>query len=377
LKITKGIFAALVFSTGMVMAGCGMNENEPSAVKQEIGEKLKVYTTIYPLEDFTNKIGGEYVEVVSVFPANADAHTYEPSTKEMVKMAEADMFIFSGAGIEGFADKAAETLNKENVKIVKAAEGIKLIEADHNHDHVHDHEENESEAHSHGDEHDVDSDHHEEDEGHQHSDDDAHHEDQHAEENHGHNDDHGEEKHSAEEHSNHGSLDPHVWLDPSLAIELAYSINHALADLLPEHEKAFEENYQLLKKDLEKLDQEFKEEIETAASKHLLVAHAAYGYWENRYGIEQIAISGLSPTQEPSQKTLMNIVEESKAHNLQYVMFEKNVSPKVAEIIREEIGATPLTLYNLESITEEDRKNGEDYFSLMRGNLETLKTALN
>jgi zinc transport system substrate-binding protein len=59
------------------------------------------------------------------------------------------------------------------------------------------------------------------------------------------------------------------------------------------------------------------------------------------------------------------------------VIFEQNVSPKVAKIIQEEIGAKSLTLHNLEAVTEENIKQKDDYFSIMRKNLETIKKALN
>jgi zinc transport system substrate-binding protein len=111
-------------------------------------------------------------------------------------------------------------------------------------------------------------------------------------------------------------------------------------------------------------------------TKYLLVTHAAYGYWEQRYGLEQIGISGLSPTQEPSQKELTEVIEESKEHNLKYVIFEQNVSSKVAEVIQKEIGAETLQLHNLEAATKEDIQNHEDYFSLMKKNLETIKKAI-
>ena len=180
-----------------------------------------------------------------------------------------------------------------------------------------------------------------------------------------------------EENGAHSDLDPHVWLDPILSIDLANNIKNSLSNLLPEHASEFEANFNLLKSELEKLDQEFKTTIGSARTKDLLVAHAAYGYWEARYGIEEIAISGLSPTQEPSQKELQAIIEESTEHNIHYVIFEQNVSPKVAKIIQEELGAKSLTLHNLEAITEENIKQKDDYFSIMRRNLETLETALN
>jgi len=146
---------------------------------------------------------------------------------------------------------------------------------------------------------------------------------------------------------------------------------------MPEHASELEANFNQLKSDLEKLDQEFKQTVEGSKTKHILVAHDAYGYWEKRYGIIGIPISGLSPTQEPSQKELQEIITESKEHSIRFVIFEQNVSPNVAEVIQREIGAESLTLHNLESLTDDDIKQKEDYFSIMRKNLATIKTALN
>lgn len=327
MKISK-LVSITFLVVGLILSGCGKIETV-NKIGEEKKEELTVYTTIYPLEDFTQKIGGEYVEVQSIYPPNVDAHNYEPSTKEMITLANSDLFIYTGAGIEGFAEKASETLEKEDVNILKAAEGIELIESSHSDEH-HDDE----------DEH-IDSEIHE-DEGHDHSD-----------------------------------IDPHVWLDPVLSIDLANNIKNSLSKLMPEHATEFETNFNQLKIELEKLDQEYKMTIENSKNKSLLVSHAAYGYWEKRYGIEEIAITGLSPTQEPTQKELQAIIEESTKHNIHYVIFEQNVSPKVAKIIQEELGAESLTLHNLEAVTEENIKQNDDYFSIMRRNLETIKKALN
>jgi zinc transport system substrate-binding protein len=327
-----------VLVLGLIFSGCGKTETVNTS-KEKDKETLTVYTTIYPLQDFTQKIGGEFVDVQSIYPPNVDAHTYEPSTKEMISLANSDLFIYTGAGIEGFAEKASETLNKEDVQVLKAAEGIELIESTH-------------------------SDEHHEDED-EHAESDAH-EDEHAE----------SEEHDEEEHD-HGDLDPHVWLDPVLSIDLANNIKNSLSELMPEHATEFETNFNELKLELEKLNQEYKTTIESSKTKNLLVSHAAYGYWEKRYGIEAIAITGLSPTQEPTQKELQTIIEESTEHNIHYVIFEQNVSPKIAKIIQEEIGAKSLTLHNLEAVTEENIKQKDDYFSIMRRNLEIIKTALN
>ncbi|MBT2689423.1 zinc ABC transporter substrate-binding protein [Bacillus sp. ISL-47] len=355
----KQLAATSILTCSLILAGCGSSETASEGADKENKEALKVYTTIYPLEDFTQKIGGEFVEVQSIYSPNVDAHSYEPSTNDMISLAKSDLFIYTGVGIEGFAEKASKALEKESVKILKAGEGIELIESAHD-EHNHEDEENHSENEGHEGEH-----------GHSESED---HEDEH-----GHSEGHEGEEAESHEHDEHihSDKDPHVWLDPILSIDLANTIKNSLIDLMPEHKSEFEANFNQLKSDLEKLDKEIETTIDSSKTKYILVAHAAYGYWEERYGIEQIAIAGLSPTQELSQKELQAIINESSEHNLNYVIFEQNVSPKVAKIIQKEIGAKSLSLHNLEAITEENIKENDDYFSIMRKNLETLKTALN
>ena len=321
----RSTFFALMLAGSALLGGCSDTSEEKSN-----NDKLIVYTTIFPLQNFASLIGGDKVDVKSIYPPNVDAHSYEPTTKTMLEIADADMFIYTGAGVEGFADKAVETLEKENVKIVKAANGVDLLKSTHDHEHA------------------------EGDEAHDH---------EHAE---------GEE-----EHHHHGEYDPHVWLDPIRSIELAENIKDALVELAPTDKELFNENFNDLKGKLETLDQKFSDTVNQASSKEILVSHAAYGYWENRYGIEQLSISGLSPTQEPSQKQLKNMIDVSKEHDLQYVIFDQNVTSKIAGIIQKEIGAKPLTLHNLESVTEDDINNNQDYFSIMEKNIETLSKALN
>lgn len=324
-KIFYMLIAALL---AIGLAACSSSAGT-NASKGKGNGKLTVYTTIFPIQDFTEKIGGSHVQAQSVYPANADAHSFEPSSKTMVEMAEGDAFIYSGTGAEAFADKTASTLKDQGVKTVKAAEGIKLLST--------------KEEHAHED---------------------------------GEDNDHEGEDHDHDGHD-HGDKDPHAWLDPVYAQQMAKNIKDTLVSLDPDHKDEYTKNYEKLKKDLQSLDQEFNTTLSKAKHKEILVSHAAYGYWEKRYGIEQISVLGLSASEEPSQKQLESIVQKAEKHHIQYVIFENNVSSKVSDTIRSEIGAKSLTLKNLESITEDDAKNGESYVSLMKQNLKTLKTALN
>ncbi|XQY91108.1 metal ABC transporter solute-binding protein, Zn/Mn family [Metabacillus sp. HB246100] len=364
-----------ILVTGMILslillAGCNA-ENETTAENQS-EEKLNLYTTIYPLEDFTKKIGGDLVNVQNIFPPGADAHTYEPTTKIMVDIANSDGLIYSGVGLESFATKIQTSLEKEDVAFINAGEGLELVDM-----HSEDNHAAEEDTHS-EDEHAAEEDTHSEDEhaaeeedhsDHEHAaEEDTHSEDEHAAE---------EGTHSVDEHGhNHGDTDPHVWIDPIRSITLAENIKNALVELHPEGADTFEKNFSDLKSKLEELDTQFSTVIESSDKKEILVSHAAYGYWEDKYGLEQISVLGLSPTQEPSQKELQTIIETAKEHSIKYIVFEENVSSNITDIVQGEIGAEAVTLSNLETITEEQINNNEDYFSLMNKNLETLKKIL-
>lgn len=305
------MIALLAFA--VILVGC-TKEGEKNS---DIEDTIHVYTTVYPLADFTKKIGGKYVDVDTVYPPGTDEHSFEPSQKDIVSMADADLFFYIGYDLEGFVTKAKPILTNEGVKVLAIGESINL---DENH-----------EAEEEGEGHD----------GH-----------------------------------NHGSVNPHLWLNPVYAKAMAEKVKEELITAKPEQKEFFETQYEQLASKLDQLDQDFAQTIDAALTKKLIVSHAAYGYWEERYGLEQISITGLTASADPSQKELEKIVKTAKEHHLTYIIFEQNVSSKLTEIIQKEIGAKDLMLHNLSVLTENDVKNNEDYFSLMEQNLETLKTAL-
>ncbi len=319
IKKSTGVLILLLLIS-ILMIGCSQKQNEIDQPAKGANDTLTIYTTLFPIEDFTKKIGGTHVNVKSIIPPGINAHTFEPTTKTMIEIAEGDAFIYSSEVMEPYADKIADALKDENVKMVEASDGITMIKHNDN------------------------------------------------EENH-------EEEHSDDEHT-HGDVDPHVWIDPILSIKLAENIKDSLIELKPEATEDFNANFNTLKLQLEQLNGSFEKLIKGKESPKILVSHAGYGYWEKRYGIKQISITGLSSTNEPSQHQLQEIIDNAKASKIKYIIFEQNVTPKVAEIIKNEIHADVLRIHNLSVLTEEDINNNEDYFSLMEKNIETLKKAL-
>ncbi|GAA0315005.1 metal ABC transporter substrate-binding protein [Bacillus carboniphilus] len=341
----------LMLLLGAFLTGC--NTATTSTDDENI---ITVTTTIFPLEDFTKKIGGEFVNVSSVYPAGVDAHTYEPSTKTMIQIAESDLFIHTGTGLEAFAEKAADSLASEDVKIVEASAGISLLSSGEHKNEEHDEHTHEEDGHE-DESHDTEHSHDEEEHEHEHESDSNH-----------------EEGH--EEEHNHGDLDPHVWIDPILAIQMAENIKNELMAIMPEQKDYFQENFDQLTADLKALDAEFQAVVKEANHRKILVSHGAYGYWEQRYGIEQLSVTGISPTQEPSQKQLENLIDTVQSEDIHFIIFEQNISTKISDIIKNELYLEVLYLHNVSVLTDADIENNEDYFTLMRKNLEVLTQAL-
>lgn len=182
----------------------------------------------------------------------------------------------------------------------------------------------------------------------------------------------------ADDHAHgHGQLDPHVWLDPNLAKQQADAIKQALIQLDPDHATIYQQNFNQLSAKFDELDTQLQEVAHSAERHEIFVSHAAFGYLTDRYGWKQIAISGLSPSSVVTQRELQNIIELAKAHEVKFIMFETLASSKVADVVKREIGAEALSLHPIENLTKEQMAQGEDYFSLMRHNIENLRQALN
>jgi zinc transport system substrate-binding protein len=175
----------------------------------------------------------------------------------------------------------------------------------------------------------------------------------------------------------HGDEDPHVWLDPVVAKTMAERIAGAIAAKDGENAAYYRKNLEELKKRLDDLDEKYRNSLLPAKKRDFVVNHAAFGYLARRYNLNQIAISGLSPQQEPSPKKLAELSKLCKEKDIRYIMVEAASSSKLADVLARETGTKVLVLHPLENLTEEDMKAGKDYFSIMLENLENLKRALN
>lgn len=177
-------------------------------------------------------------------------------------------------------------------------------------------------------------------------------------------------------HGDNGK-DPHVWLDPMRAKQEMANIKDAFVKADPENRDYYEANYEKYAGEFDELDQEFRDGLKDTKSRDIIVAHEAFGYLCNAYDLTQLAIEGLTPDSEPDPAKMQEVIEYAKKYDIHTIFFEELVSPKVAKTVAKEVDAVTAVLNPIEGLSEEDIEAGEDYFSVMRKNLEALQKALN
>ena len=297
-----------------LLTGCG---TQPADTAADDG-RLRVLTSFYPMYDFACKIGGDCIDVTNMVPSGTEPHDWEPSTNDLKNLEKADVFIYNGADMEPWADDLLVS-RSDTLRVVEASENVELRTTDGEHEHAHEHE---------------GADHH------------------------------------------HGDFDPHVWLDPENAKIEMEAIRDALCAADPENSTVFQSNYEKYAAELDALDAEFREKLASLPSRTIVVAHEAFGYLCDAYGLTQVGIEGLSPDSEPDPGRMAEVIDFVREHSISTIFFEELVSPKVAEAIASETGAQAKMLSPLEGLSDEQAAAGADYFSVMHDNLAALMEAL-
>ncbi|MDO5719021.1 MAG: zinc ABC transporter substrate-binding protein, partial [Tissierellia bacterium] len=129
-------------------------------------KKLSVYSSFYPVWDFTSKIGGDKIDNKLLVPMGTEAHDWEPSTTDIANLEKADVLVINGAGMESWSDSIIDSLSNENLSVIVAADGIDLMEGHCHHDHDHENCDHDSEEDKHED-HDACCEDHAKKDGHQ------------------------------------------------------------------------------------------------------------------------------------------------------------------------------------------------------------------
>ncbi len=159
--------------------------------------------------------------------------------------------------------------------------------------------------------------------------------------------------------------DPHVWLDPHRYALIVQRVGRALG----------RPSAPLVAK-LRALDGEYRRSLARCTRHEIVTSHEAFGYLSRRYGLKQIAVTGLNPEAEPSPQALRAVVDEVRRTRASTVFAETLVSPRVARTVARDAHARVDVLNPIEGLTKEQQAQGASYFTLMRANLASLRRAL-
>ncbi|THV31441.1 metal ABC transporter solute-binding protein, Zn/Mn family [Glycomyces paridis] len=305
--------------------------------------EINVVAAFYPLAFAAEQVGGDDINVTNLTPAGQEPHDLELSPSDLAAIEQADYVVYLADFIPELDAAIDEYAADKSLDVASAVDTIGYDDTEVLED-----------AHEHAEE-----DHAAED---------------HAEE------DHAEEDHAEEEGHEHDEeltgTDPHIWLDPTRYAQIGDAVAEGLAGIDEANADAYTAGAEAFTADLTALDAEFTEALAARTSDVIVTSHAAFGYLADRYGLDQIAISGLSPDQEPDTQRMADVAEFVRANGVTTIFFETLVSPDIADTLAAESGATTAVLNPLEGLTDEEADAGADYFTVMRENLAALQTAL-
>ena len=313
-------------------SACGSESKQP---QQESSDQLQIVTTIFPEYDWTMNLLGENpagAEVTMLLDSGVDLHSYQPTSEDMRKIAECDLFIYVGGESDEWVEDALAGSKNENMIALNLLEtlGDKAKEEEI----VEGMEAEEEEA-------------------------------------------EGEE---AEEEEG-PELDEHVWLSLDNASDLCAAIEEALATLDPDNAETYQSNLENYQEQLDALDEEYEVAISKAPVKTLLFGDRfPFRYMTDDYGLDYYAaFVGCSAETEASFETITFLANKMDELDLSSVMTIENSDQKIAQTIIENTQNKDqkiLALDSMQSVTAEDVAAGASYQTIMQNNLKVIEEAL-
>ena len=306
------ILVALV--TVFCLVGCG--HRAPA----QYG-RLQVVTSFNAMTELVKAVGADKVSVYTIIPDGTEPHDFELKPEDVRNIADAQVFVYNGLGMEAWARQAIEAGGNDQLVTVEAAKGIAPISlAEDEPETVHPGEEK----------------HHHENGGH-------------------------------EDHHHDQSVDPHAWLSLRNAIVETQNICDGLVEADPTNAAYYQANADRLIHQLQALDQDYAAKFSQVLHRDFVTGHAAFGYLCRDYGLHQSSVEDVFAEGEPNAQQLAQLVDFARANAVKVIFAEEMASPAVSQTLAREVGAQVETLYTLES-NEDDLS----YLERMRSNLDTI-----
>ena len=359
----SGEYAGATASTKERMASAGLPDRDQNTSE----DRLQVVTTIFPQYDFARQIAGDSADVRMLLKPGEEIHSYEPTPQDIRMIQNCDLFIYTG----GENDVWVENI----LSSVSGPRPVRLL------DMVETYNEEQLEGmmpekgHDHGEHEDADGDHdHEE-----------------SEDSHGHEEgDHEEHAAGSGTHSHVHEEEPdeHVWTSPANCVILIEKLTEVFCQEDPARAAVYQKNGDAYRTAFEELDEEYLAMAASAARKTILFGDRfPFRYLAEELGLTcYAAFSGCSAESEPSAATIAFLIDKAAGENLPVVFqiefSNGNIARAISEaaqvrIKRQGGRIRVLQLHSCHNVTRDEYSSGATCLSLMRGNLEALRQALN
>jgi ABC-type Zn uptake system ZnuABC Zn-binding protein ZnuA len=313
-------FAMTILMVALVNA-CGSNTPEAGREQKtgglDQGEKLRVVATTNIVGDVVSNVGGKQIELTTLMGVGVDPHSYVPTPADTAAVHDAHVVFANGLSLEAFLDEMLGSAGGDAIQVY-VSEGLALRAAAGEQTETHD------EA---GDE--------------------------------------------------HQGIDPHVWLDVRNVLHWVETIEQTLRTLDPANATAYEANADAYRHDLEELDAWIVEQVAAIPEAHrrLVTNHPAFGYFADRYGLEQVgAVYPISPSSEPSAQELAALEDTIRKYGVPAVFAESTVNAKLAEQVAQDTGIQLVPLYT--GSLGGPGSGAESYIGLMHYNVNAIVEAL-
>lgn len=317
---------ALLLAAAVALPLCAC---APAGEEAEDG-RLQVVCSLFPYYDFVREIGGAYVSPRLLVAAGREAHSFEPTPMDVIRVSRADVFVYNGGEGEQWVDEILSSAGENIPAVLRMMDYADTLTeeplAGHDdHDHAdHDHE--------HDDDHDSDD----------------------------------------------IEYDEHIWTSPVQAMKLCRAICDALCAADPAHAAVYRSNLENYLGQLAELDVAFRQ-VCSEKKRSLLVFGDRFPllYFCREYGLDyRAAFHGCSSDTEPSLYTLKFLIDKVRQQDIPVVYALELSSRKVADAIAETTGATVETFYSCQTVSQADWAAGEGYVSLMRRNVAALREGI-
>lgn len=310
----KKLFGILLMLVLILCAsGCGTEPAEPQS-------GLDIVTTVFPAYDFARQIAGERAQVTLLLPPGAEAHSFEPTAKDMARIQSAGLFFRNGGESEAWAEKLLDS--GDSIRSLAMLECVDALEEELSEGMQSSHEEREEEE--------------------------------------------GPE------------YDEHVWTSPKNAVRICEALCDELCAIDPEGESFYRENLRTYSAKLQALDAAFRQVVNEGRFHTVIFADRfPVRYFVEEYGLTYFAaFPGCAEDTEPSARTVAFLIDRVREEGLPSVFYIEFSNEKMADMICEDTGCVKLLFHSCHNVSADELRSGVGYLDLMQKNLEALKEAL-